>query len=177
MRRSAYPLAAAVRALFQSSEFLCFVDLAMMGWTGMRSSYRHLQIYTAIAVSASLLLCATLCACTTNEPKPEPQAAAAPPPPPPPSPPPVNLSGRWNLAAKGAGSCVMTFADTPGAVEGTIAPAGGCPGNFFTSRKWTFEHDALIIRDHKGEPLGQLAFGNGRFEGRATGGATVSLTR
>jgi hypothetical protein len=177
MRRSAYPLAAAVRALFQGSEFLCFVDVAMMGWTGMRSSYRRLQTYMAIAASASLLLCATLCACTTNEPKPEPQAAAAPPPPPPPSPPPVDLTGRWNLAAKGAGSCVMNFADTPGATEGTIAPAGGCPGNFFTSRKWTFEHDALIIRDHKGEPLGQLAFGNGRFEGRATGGATVSLTR
>ena len=24
--------------------------------------------------------------------------------------------------------------------EGTIAPEGGCPGKFFTSRKWIYEH-------------------------------------
>ncbi len=71
----------------------------------------------------------------------------------------------------------MTFGNAPGAVQGTIAPEGGCPGNFYTSRKWTFEHDALILRDHKGEPLGQLSFAAGRFEGRQTGGAAISLTR
>ena len=65
----------------------------------------------------------------------------------------------------------MTLGDTPGAAEGSIAPAGGCPGNFFTSRKWTYEHDMLIIRDHKGELLVELAFANGRFEGKTTNGA------
>ena len=61
-----------------------------------------------------------------------------------------------------------------GAGEGTIAPEGGCPGNFYTSRKWTFEQGALVIRDHNGQPLAQLALaGPGRFEGKATNGAAT----
>jgi hypothetical protein len=76
-----------------------------------------------------------------------------------------------------AAGCFMTLGDTPGAAEGSIAPAGGCPSNFFTSRKWTFEHDMLIIRDHKGDPLAELAFANGRFEGKTTTGGPISLAR
>jgi hypothetical protein len=64
-----------------------------------------------------------------------------------------------------------------GASQGTIAPAGGCPGNFFTSRKWTYEHDMLIMRDYKGQPLAQLSFANNHFEGQDTNGATLSLSR
>jgi hypothetical protein len=51
---------------------------------------------------------------------------------------PTNLAGKWTLAAPGAGSCVMNFGAQPDAIEGTIAPAGGCPYNFFTSRKWSY---------------------------------------
>ena len=94
-----------------------------------------------------------------------------------PPPPPVDLAGRWRLAAAGGGACFMNFGNAPGAVQGTIAPEGGCPGNFFTSRKWTFEHGALIIRDHKGEPLAQLSFSDGRFAGQATDGGALSLSR
>ncbi len=71
----------------------------------------------------------------------------------------------------------MNFGHMPAAAQGTIAPEGGCPGNFFTSRKWTFEHSALIIRDHKSEVLAELAFASGRFEGHQTGGGGVSLAR
>ena len=93
-------------------------------------------------------------------------------------PPPVNLAGRWTLSAIGSGSCAMTFgASSPESTEGTIAPAGGCPFNFFTSRKWTFEHGALIIRDHKSEVLAELSFAAGRFEGHQAGGGTLSLSR
>jgi len=70
----------------------------------------------------------------------------------------------------------MTFGGNTGASEGTIAPAGGCPGNFFTSRKWTFEHDKLIIRDHKGETLAQLSYAADRFEGSAAGGSAITLS-
>jgi hypothetical protein len=94
-----------------------------------------------------------------------------------PSPPPVNLAGKWKLSAAAAGTCLMTFGDLPGAAEGTIAPAGGCPGNFFTSRKWTFERAALVIRDHKGEPLAQLSFAADHFEGQATNGGALTLSR
>ena len=71
----------------------------------------------------------------------------------------------------------MTLGSAPGAAQGTIAPEGGCPGNFFTSRKWAFEHDALIIRDHKGQPLAQLSFTGGHFEGQDDKGGTLSLSR
>ncbi len=131
-----------------------------------------------LAAAILLLGAAATGACTTA-----PEVTAAPieqaqpsPPPPPPSPPPIDLAGRWRLAA-GSGACVMTLTATPGAREGTIAPAGGCPGNFFTSRKWTFEHDMLIIRDHKSEALAELSFSAGHFQGQATGGGSITLAR
>jgi Protease inhibitor Inh len=93
-------------------------------------------------------------------------------------PPPVNMAGRWTLSSPGAGTCAMNFGGAPGAGEGTIAPEGGCPGNFFTSRKWVFEDAGLLIRDHTGQPLAQLAFAPpSRFDGQATTGRPVSLAR
>jgi hypothetical protein len=134
----------------------------------------------AAKVAAALLALtafAALAGCA-SKPPPEPPVAAAPPPPPPlPPPPPVDLAGRWRLAATGGGACFMTFGNAAGAIQGTIAPEGGCPGNFFTSRKWTFEHGALIIRDHKGQPLAQVSFSDGRFAGQATAGGEISLSR
>src|ERR1700730_9761518 len=65
-----------------------------------------------------------------------------------PPPPRVNLAGKWALSAAGAGSCAMTFGAQPEAVDGTIAPAGGCPYNFFTSRKWSYTSAGQEIRDH-----------------------------
>jgi hypothetical protein len=81
------------------------------------------------------------------------------------------------LSATSGGACLMTFGAMPGATNGTIAPAGGCPGDFFTSRKWTFEHDALIIHDHKGAVLTELSFADGRFQGQASNGGSVTLAR
>jgi hypothetical protein len=90
----------------------------------------------------------------------------------------VDMGGRWFLAASGSGVCAMTFSVTPGAVEGGIAPEGGCPGNFFTSRQWALSQGALVIRDHNGAPLVQLAsVGAGRFEGRTAAGEVISLAR
>ena len=103
------------------------------------------------------------------------QAAAVPAPPP--APPPVDLAGRWKLSVAGGAACVVTLGDSAGASEGSVAPAGGCAGRFFTSRKWTFEHDRLIIRDHKGEVLVELSFADGHFQGQGTAGAVVTLAR
>ena len=126
--------------------------------------------------AAALLVLAALAACA-SAPKPEPPPVAAAPAPPPPSPPPIDLAGRWRLTAAAGGACFMTLGSAPGAAQGTIAPEGGCPGNFFTSRKWAFEHDALIIRDHKGQPLAQLSFTGGHFEGQDSNGGTLSLSQ
>ena len=90
----------------------------------------------------------------------------------------VDMSGRWILVSPGRGQCNMNFGGTPEAGEGTIAPEGGCAGNFYTSRKWTFEQGSLVIRDHTGAPLGQLSLaGPSRFEGKATSGQQLILAR
>jgi len=92
--------------------------------------------------------------------------------------PPIEMTGRWVLASTGSGSCGMIFNSAVGAREGTVAPEGGCPGKFFMSRKWAFEQNSLIIRNHNGEPLAQLSSAQpGRLEGHATNGDPVSLTR
>jgi hypothetical protein len=129
------------------------------------------------AAVLALAAFAALAGCASKPPPEPPVAAAPPPPPPPPLPPPIDLAGRWRLAAASGGACFMTFGNAPGAVQGTIAPEGGCPGNFFTSRKWTFEHSVLVIRDHKGQPLAQVSFSDGRFAGQATAGGEISLSR
>ena len=92
--------------------------------------------------------------------------------------PPEPLAGRWQLAAVGGNQCVMNLTQAEGEGEGAIRPEGGCPGNFYTSRKWSFEGGSLVIRDHKGDPLGQLAHaGPGRFDGKAVSGQQVVLSR
>ena len=92
--------------------------------------------------------------------------------------PPEPMPGRWQLSAPGQSQCAMNFNAGAGEGEGTIAPEGGCPGNFYTSRKWTFEQGALVLRDHNGQPLGQLAqSAPGRFDGKATNGQQVLLSR
>jgi hypothetical protein len=145
---------------------------------------RHMTLGAACAARAGLLVAAfaALAGCagdrlTANRPEPTTAGAPAPLPPKPP-PPPVDMAGRWMLSAASGGSCAMSFAGAPGGNEGTIAPEGGCPGSFFTSRKWTFEQDTLIIRDHRSQPLARLAFSaSNRFEGPATTGVAMSLTR
>ena len=76
----------------------------------------------------------------------------------------------------------MNFGDAPDAggglaSQGTIAPAGGCPGNFFTSRKWAFENGKLIIHDFKGRPLAQMSYVGGHFEGRDSSGSALTLSK
>jgi hypothetical protein len=72
----------------------------------------------------------------------------------------------------------MTFGANATATEGTIAPAGGCPFNFYTSRKWTYTEAGLTIRDHTAQPLAQLApAGPSRFEGKTSAGQDLALSR
>jgi hypothetical protein len=92
--------------------------------------------------------------------------------------PPTNLAGKWMLDSPGGGSCIMNFGAPPDVIEGTIAPAGGCPFNFFTSRKWAYVTGGLVIRDHKAVTLAQLSpVGPDRYEGRTSDGQEVTLSR
>ena len=89
-----------------------------------------------------------------------------------------DMTGRWMLTSPGLGTCVMNFGNATGSPEGTIAPEGGCPGDFFTSRRWIFEKNALVIRNHNGEPLAQLsAVTPMRFDGQSNNGESISLVR
>jgi Protease inhibitor Inh len=138
---------------------------------------REKRWMTGAAMAAAAVMLAALAGCTATPAPQPPQAAAAPPPPPPPTPPPIDMGGKWRLSAAAGGACTMTFGNAPAATQGTIAPAGGCPDNFYTSRKWTYERDMLVIHDHKGEALGQLSFTGGHFEGQAANGGTLTLSR
>ena len=92
--------------------------------------------------------------------------------------PPVSLAGRWTLSATGTSSCAMTFGANANATEGAIAPTGGCPFNFYTSRKWTYTETGLTIRDHNAQSLAQLApAGPNRFEGKTGAGQDIVLSR
>jgi hypothetical protein len=73
----------------------------------------------------------------------------------------------------------MNLLPAAGPSGGAIRPEGGCAGNFYTTRKWTFEGGALILRDHNGKPLAELKLlAQGRFVGQtAAGGQPVSLVR
>ncbi len=92
----------------------------------------------------------------------------------------INMAGRWTLTSPNRGQCGMNFSGGAKVTEGTIAPEGGCPGNFYTSRKWAFEEGNVIIRDHNGAQLAQLApAGAGAmwFEGQAASGERIMLAR
>jgi hypothetical protein len=118
------------------------------------------------------LAAAALGACTTSSGSVQTATVSAPPPQAP------EMNGRWVLSSTAGGVCAMNFS-TAGASDGTIRPEGGCPGKFFTSRKWTYEGASLVIRNHNSEPLGQLStVAPGRFEGQmAAGGTPISLVR
>jgi hypothetical protein len=94
-----------------------------------------------------------------------------------PAAPPVDMAGRWTLSAGGRG-CAMNFGPGQQGAEGAIRPEGGCPGNFYTSRKWSFDASGLQIHDHTGATLAHLRLSSpGRFDGQAAAGGPVTLTR
>jgi len=87
-------------------------------------------------------------------------------------------AGGRTLSSTGTSACAMTFGANPNATEGSIAPAGGCPFNFFTSRKWAYSETGLTIRDHNAQTLAQLApAGPNRFEGKTSSGQDIALSR
>jgi hypothetical protein len=87
------------------------------------------------------------------------------------------MGGRWMLAAPNAPSCGINFAGAPGVKEGKLLPEGGCPERFYLSRTWTLEQNTLTIIDDAGEPLAQLTFANGRFDGQSGSGTPLTLQR
>jgi hypothetical protein len=93
-----------------------------------------------------------------------------------PAAPPVNMAGRWRLVSANGGACGMTF--TAAAGEGSIAPEGGCPANFYTSRSWVWEQGSLVIQDHTRKPLIAMKQNAARrFEGELANREVIWLER
>ena len=88
-----------------------------------------------------------------------------------------DMAGRWFLAAPNGPPCGMNFGGAPGAQQGTVTPDGGCPGKFFASRHWALEQGALVINDNENQPLAHFTFAGNHFEGEATAGTAVTLSR
>jgi Protease inhibitor Inh len=87
------------------------------------------------------------------------------------------MAGRWILAEPNAPTCGINFSSTPGVQQGPLLPEGGCPEKFFTSKSWALNQGTLTIKDENGEPLAQLTFASGRFDGQSTAGTPVTLSR
>jgi len=145
---------------------------------------RYMQISTADAAktASAALLWIALAGCSGgsilgHQPEPPPPASEETPPPPAPTPPPIDLAGRWHLTSAGGGTCYMTLAADPGAAQGKVAPEGGCPGSFFTSRKWIYQNGLLIIQDFKDGTLAQLSHTADHFEGQDTSNGAITLAR
>ncbi|MBX9842686.1 MAG: protease inhibitor Inh/omp19 family protein [Xanthobacteraceae bacterium] len=131
------------------------------------------RVFTRTVALLALTLSAGCNLTGSNAPSSGPNAAT-----PQPSTPPTAMAGRWLFSQPGRGQCNMNFgAANAQAPEGTIAPEGGCPGKFYMSRKWTYDQTGLTMRDHNGQPLAQLNGAGGRFDGKATAGETVALSR
>jgi protease inhibitor Inh len=87
------------------------------------------------------------------------------------------MTGRWILAAPNSPTCGLEFGGPAGARNGAVAPDGGCPGNFYMSRRWAMEGNVLTIADDENQPLAQLRPGGARFEGQSANGIPVTLER
>jgi len=96
-----------------------------------------------------------------------------------PAPAPIDATmvGRWILTGQNAPSCGLEFNGAPSARAGTVTPDGGCPGNFYLSRRWAMEGGALTITSEENEPLAQFKSAGTHFEGQSTAGAAVKLSR
>ena len=96
-----------------------------------------------------------------------------------PAPAPVDdsMTGRWILSAPNAPSCGLEFGGAAGARAGSVAPDGGCPGNFYMSRRWAIEGGVLTITGQESQPLAQLKVVGTRFEGQSSAGTPVTLSR
>ena len=96
-----------------------------------------------------------------------------------PAPAPVDesMTGRWILSVPNAPSCGLEFGGAAGARAGSVAPDGGCPGNFYMSRRWAIEGGILMITGQESQPLAQLKVVGSRFESQSSAGTPVTLSR
>lgn len=81
------------------------------------------------------------------------------------------------LAAPNAPPCGLEFRASSAGNGGSLTPDGGCPGQFYKSRRWTLEDGKLAIKTDGDEILARLDFTDGHFRGSSDAGQDVTLVR
>jgi hypothetical protein len=89
----------------------------------------------------------------------------------------LTIPGRWILSAPNAPTCGVEFGGSPAGRAGSIAPDGGCPGNFYMSRRWSMDDGAITITDAENQPLAHFKLVGDRFEGQSSNGVPLTLSR
>jgi len=87
------------------------------------------------------------------------------------------IPGRWILSAPNAPTCGVEFGGSPTGRAGSISPDGGCPGNFYMSRRWSMADSAITITDAENQPLAHFRLVGDRFEGQSSSGVPMVLSR
>jgi hypothetical protein len=89
----------------------------------------------------------------------------------------LTVPGRWILSAPNAPSCGLEFGGSASGRAGSVSPDGGCPGNFYRSRRWSMEDGAITITDAENQPLAHFRLAGDRYEGQSTSGMPMTLSR
>ena len=88
----------------------------------------------------------------------------------------AGLGGTWTLAADGQ-SCQIVLREPPASRTGWAQAEPRC-GNLAGATSWTLTGSSLFLYDRDTKPLARLtSSGPNRFDGTATQGAAISLTR
>lgn len=89
----------------------------------------------------------------------------------------LTVPGRWILSAPNAPTCGLEFRGSPSGQAGSVSPDGGCPGNFYMSRRWSMEGGAMTITDAENQPLAHFKLVGDRYEGQSASGVPMTLSR
>jgi hypothetical protein len=89
----------------------------------------------------------------------------------------LTIPGRWILSAPNAPTCGLEFRGSPGSQTGSVSPDGGCPGNFYMSRRWSIDGGAITISDAEGQPLAHFRLVGDRYEGQSASSMPMILSR
>jgi hypothetical protein len=89
----------------------------------------------------------------------------------------LTIPGRWILSTANAPACGLEFRGATGGRAGSISPDGGCPGKFYTSRRWSMDDGAITITDAESQPLAYFRLVGDRYEGQSANGTPMTLSR
>jgi hypothetical protein len=89
----------------------------------------------------------------------------------------LTVPGRWILSTANAPTCGIEFGGAVSGRAGSVSPDGGCPGKFYTSRRWSMSEGSITITDAENQPVAHFRLVGDRYEGQSTSGMPMTLSR